>query len=131
MALSINSPGENTGVGCHFLLQEIFPIHRSNPSLFRLLLWQVDSLLLCHLGSQTKHKRCLRPHDEIISVNLCHFCKFMLLVKGRPDISIWISRPGSQCSLQWLMLYLTMLCCYFECKMLFITGLSFYTKHSP
>ena len=28
-----DSPGKNTGVTCHFLLQEIFPIHRSNPSL--------------------------------------------------------------------------------------------------
>ena len=24
-------PGKNTGVGCHFLLQEIFPTQRSNP----------------------------------------------------------------------------------------------------
>ena len=26
-------PGENTGVGCHFLLQEIFPTRGSNPGL--------------------------------------------------------------------------------------------------
>ena len=32
-------PGENTGVGCHALLQGIFPIQRSNPGLL-----QVDSL---------------------------------------------------------------------------------------
>ena len=31
-------PGKNTGVGCHFLLQGIFPTQGSNP---RLLHWQV------------------------------------------------------------------------------------------
>ena len=34
-------PGKSTGVGCHFLLQEIFPTQRSNP---HVLHWQVDSL---------------------------------------------------------------------------------------
>ena len=29
-----NSPGKNTGMGCHFLLQGIFPTWGSNPSLF-------------------------------------------------------------------------------------------------
>ena len=41
-------PDKNAGVGCHFLLQGIFPTKGSN---LRLLLWQVDSLLLSHLGS--------------------------------------------------------------------------------
>ena len=34
------SPGRDTGVGCHFLLQGIFPTQGSNP---HLLHWQVDS----------------------------------------------------------------------------------------
>ena len=46
-----NSPGQNTGEGCHFLLQRIFPTWKSNPSLMRLLHWQVDSLPLRPLGS--------------------------------------------------------------------------------
>ena len=41
----------NSGVCCHFLLQGIFPIQGSNPSLLRLLRWQADSLPLCHLES--------------------------------------------------------------------------------
>ena len=41
-------PGKNTGVGCHFLLQDIFPIHGSTP---HLLHWQVNSSPLSHLGS--------------------------------------------------------------------------------
>ena len=39
-------PGKNTRVGCHFLLQGIFPIQRSNQFL---LCWQVDSLPLSYL----------------------------------------------------------------------------------
>ena len=31
-------PGRNTGVGCHFLLQRIFPIQELNPYLLRLLM---------------------------------------------------------------------------------------------
>ena len=40
------SPGKNTGVGCHALLQGIFPTQGSNPGLLRLLHWQVGSLPL-------------------------------------------------------------------------------------
>ena len=46
-----DSPGKNTGVGCHFLLQEIFPAQGENPHLFCLLHWQTNSLPLCHLGN--------------------------------------------------------------------------------
>ena len=35
-----NFPGKNTGVGCHFLLQEIFLTQGSNPCLLNLLHWQ-------------------------------------------------------------------------------------------
>ena len=41
-------PGKNTGVGCHFLLQGIFPTQGLNPCLLQ---WQADSLPLSHLGS--------------------------------------------------------------------------------
>ena len=46
-----NLPGKNIGVGCYFLLQRIFPTHRSNPSLLCLLHQQADSLPLCQVGS--------------------------------------------------------------------------------
>ena len=48
--LSMDFPGKNTGVGCHFLLQGVFPTQGSNPHLLCLLHWQVDSLPLSHLG---------------------------------------------------------------------------------
>ena len=46
-----DSPGRSTGVGCHALLQGIFPIQGSNPSLLGLLHWQEGSLPLVPLGS--------------------------------------------------------------------------------
>ena len=45
-----DSPGKNTGVGCHALLQRIFPTQGLNLYLLHLLNWQVDSLLH-YLGS--------------------------------------------------------------------------------
>ena len=48
---------KNTGMNRHFLLQ-IFPTHRSNLRLLRLLHWQADSLPLHHLASpKTCHEK--------------------------------------------------------------------------
>ena len=44
--MSMDSPGKNPGVGCHFLLQGIFPTQGLNPGLLHLLHWQVSSLPL-------------------------------------------------------------------------------------
>ena len=49
--LSMGYPGRNSAVGCHFLLQGIFPTQGSNPHLLWLLHWQADSLPQSHLGS--------------------------------------------------------------------------------
>ena len=43
-----DSPGKNTGVGCHFPLQGILLTQGEKP---HLLHWQADSLLLSHQGS--------------------------------------------------------------------------------
>ena len=45
-----DSPGKNTGVGCHALLQGILSIKELNPFLFCLLHWQVGSLPLAPPG---------------------------------------------------------------------------------
>ena len=45
-----DSPGQNTRVGCHALLQGIFPTQGSNPGLSRLLHWQTGSLPLVPPG---------------------------------------------------------------------------------
>ena len=44
--LSWDSPGKNTGVDCHALLQGIFPAQGSNPHPLCLLHWQAGSLPL-------------------------------------------------------------------------------------
>ena len=46
-----DSPGKNTGVGCHALLQGIFPIQGLNLRLLCLLHWQAGSSPLAPLGS--------------------------------------------------------------------------------
>ena len=40
-----NSPGKNTGIGCHSLLQGIFPTQGSNPHLLCLLHCEADSFV--------------------------------------------------------------------------------------
>ena len=50
-----DSPGKNTGVGCHALLQGIFLTQGSNPRLLCLLHWQVGSLPLVPPGEPQTH----------------------------------------------------------------------------
>ena len=50
-----DSPGRNTGVSCHVLLQGIFPTQGWNPHLFYLLHWWVGSLPLAPLGKLKSH----------------------------------------------------------------------------
>ena len=47
----------NTRVGCHALLQRIFPTQGLNPNLLSLLKWQIGSLPLVPLG---------KPKDEYV-----------------------------------------------------------------
>ena len=67
----------NIGVGCHFLLQSIFPTQGLN---LCLLHWQVDSLALSHLGS-----------PDVVSFKSLYIC-FILTVSGfscsRQDLSL-------------------------------------------
>ena len=48
-----DSPGKNTGLGCHTLLQGIFPTQGMN---LHLLHWQAGSLPLSHLGPNQEQK---------------------------------------------------------------------------
>ena len=50
-----NSPGKNTGVGCHALLRGTFLTQGTNPPLLRLLHWQAGSLPLVPPGKPTGH----------------------------------------------------------------------------
>ena len=64
-----DSPGKNTGVGCHAFLQGISPIQGSNPDLphCRWILY-----CLSHQGSSVKYKillsRCRSLYHDVISL---------------------------------------------------------------
>ena len=60
----LNFPGKNTGVGCHFLLQGLFPVQRYTLHLLCLLHWQVDSLPLHHLGNPHKYIHVIKFIEE-------------------------------------------------------------------
>ena len=49
-----DSPSKNTGVGCHALLQGIFPTQGLNPRLLHFLHWEEDSLPLVPPTTTTK-----------------------------------------------------------------------------
>ena len=63
-----DSPGKNTKVGCHFLLQGIFPTQGSNPHLLCLLLWQVGFLPLVPPGKQKSPPVSSMPLDPSYSL---------------------------------------------------------------
>ena len=73
-----DSPGKNTGVGFHALLQRIFPTLGLNPGLphFRQILYRLN-----HQGGK------------------CVPCTFLL-----PGFSLWDSKVGTSLVLQWLRL---------------------------
>ena len=56
----VHAESISCGVGCHFLLQRIFPIQGSNPCLLHLLHWQADSL---PLSCQTFSLLALHQHS--------------------------------------------------------------------
>ena len=62
-------PDKNTGVGCYFLLQEIFPTHELNPYLLHLLNWQVDSLPLLPPGEPPVMGNTLRKCGLSVQYN--------------------------------------------------------------
>ena len=66
-----NFPGKNTGQGCHFLLQKIFPAQGSNLCLLYLLNWQAGSLPLHHFrfpGSSDGKNLLATQETQVISL---------------------------------------------------------------
>ena len=68
-------PSKNTIVGCHFLLQGIFPAQGLNLCLLGRLHWQTDSLPLSHLGSPSlSGLRCMNcPGTTWRMEDMAHF----------------------------------------------------------
>ena len=77
-----DSPGKNTGVGCHVLLQGIFPIQGSKLDL------QVDSLPLSHQGSPENKQEKLKTSKiraRIIVKRICENTRVLVLLKIKQD----------------------------------------------
>ena len=94
-----DSPGKNTGVGCHFLLQGIFPTQESNPGILhcRQILYQLSYWVkvLSHLVMfatpwTVPHTRLLRPRnfpDKNIGVGChSHLQGIFLIQESNPGI---------------------------------------------
>ena len=71
-------PGKNTGVGCHFLLQGIFPTQGLNPCLLH---WQLDTLPVSHQGSLVHV-----PKAYIAVISHCYFSTFC-----RKKCHLWLA----------------------------------------
>ena len=89
-----DSPDKNTGVGCHALLQGIFPTQGLN---WCLLLWQTCSLPLVPPG-----KPRMKVHDSFSCSVLCQTCilflwlfywNFFLLFLGEQDVGVGRNMP--------------------------------------
>ena len=63
-----NSPGKNSGVGCHFLLQGIFLTQGLNPGLLHR---HVDSLPLSHPGSPRRVAHYFNYDFRMMAVVMC------------------------------------------------------------
>ena len=63
--LSMGFPSKCTGVGCHFLLQRIFPTQGLNPCLLH---WQVGSLPLSHQGILKLHIAAARSLQSCLTL---------------------------------------------------------------
>ena len=72
-----DSPVKNTGVGCHALLQEIFPTQGSNPGLPHCgwILYH-----LSHLGSHLMKRQLIRPKTNF-KLHLFEFAEWLFSEK--------------------------------------------------
>jgi len=82
-----DSPGKSIGVGCHALLQGIFLTQGSNTHLLCLLHWQVDSLLLSHLGRYGCSHHFVSA-DRLLMISSLPLAQPGLLVKGKHRCSL-------------------------------------------
>ena len=97
-----DSPGKNAGVGCHFLLQGIFPTQGSNLCLLCLLHWQVGSLPLASPG---KPKEGWVPKDFLVLEKTLESplnCKELKPVNPKGNQSwVFIGRTGVKAPILW------------------------------
>ena len=85
-------PGKNSGVGCHFLLQEIFPTQGLK---LRPLHWQADSLPGSRQGSSQHLLQAIEfshPHWDVELVPSC--CKVGVQIPAAHRLGLEPGSPG-------------------------------------
>ena len=87
-----NSPGKNTGVGCHALFQRMSLTQGPNPCLLSLLNWQVGSLPLVPPG---------KPVCDYLCIQISSFCKDTTPISIRSSCFLLISSSLIQLHLQY------------------------------
>ena len=87
-----NFPGKNTGVGCHFLLQEIFPTQGLNPGLPHC---RQTLYCLSHQGSPKSRYQRWRPpghlesHAFLVAWPCSLFLRWFSFLTCGPWIPLW------------------------------------------
>ena len=113
-----DSPGKNTGVGCHFLLQGTFLTQGSNPCLLN---WQADSLPLSHLGDNNNidligvvRFNLVEAHKGFIISSICKSLQGSFVpVAGR-----LYRHTSFYCTLQTLSFYKVKFCDNLHCQIM-------------
>ena len=87
-----DSPGKNTGVGCHSLLQRIFPTQGSNPGLLhcRQILYRLS------YGATAIILGLVAPHKRITVLEGSRFCLREVILCWRRHYSVRIRRDYSE-----------------------------------
>ena len=92
-----DSPGKNTGMGCHPLFQGIFPTQGSNLSLLHLLHWQAGSLqlapweALCWVDCVQNYGRLLakKKKKALFSSLYLYLLAIQLGIPSNQDTEYW------------------------------------------
>ena len=100
-----DSPGKNTGVGCHVLLQGTFPTQGLNPCFLCLLRWQAGSLPLAPPGKPmyTPHL----PYPSIcrwtfrLSPRLDYCKQHCSELRGAYLLKLWFYAQDWHCRTKW------------------------------
>ena len=75
-----DSLGQNTGVGCHFLLQGIFPTQESNPNIYiRTHLHFLSSRDVVHFDSCLRLAQYLNPECHLFMLSVWGFVFFLVV----------------------------------------------------
>ena len=96
--LSMEPSSKDTGVGCHFLLQQIFPTQRYNPCLLFLLHCREILYYLSHRGSPIEFKVKVKVAQSCLT--LCNSMDYTVHGILQARILEWVAFPFSRGSSQ-------------------------------